>query len=124
MTLLLDTHAFLWWRLDSRRLKRQARSAIATADIVWVSAASGWEVAIKRQLGKLRLDDSFPAMVEDSDFRELPVTLRHTEAALGLPAHHADLFDRMLIAQAGVEGATLVTHDRQIEPYRIPVLWT
>lgn len=124
MTLLLDTHAFLWWRLDSPRLKRAARNAIAIADIVWISAASGWEVAIKRQLGKLRLDETFPAMVEASDFRELPVTLRHTEALLDLPAIHADPFDRMLIAQAQVEGATLVSHDRHLEPYGVPVIWT
>jgi PIN domain nuclease of toxin-antitoxin system len=98
------------------------RQRIATADIVWVSAASGWEVAIKQSLGKLTLADSFRSMVEDSEFDELPVTLRHAEQVTALPLHHADPFDRMLVAQARVEGATVVTHDPQFEQYDIPLL--
>jgi PIN domain nuclease of toxin-antitoxin system len=120
--LLLDTHVVLWWRLDSSRLKRSVRQQIATADVVWVSAASGWEAAIKQGLGKLRLADSFPWMVDDSDFDELPVTLRHAEQVARLPPHHADPFDRMLIAQARVEGATIVTHDPQFERYEVPIV--
>jgi PIN domain nuclease of toxin-antitoxin system len=120
--LLLDTHVVLWWRLDSRRLRRNVRQRIATADIVWVSAASGWEVAIKQSLGKLTLADSFRSMVEDSDFDELPVTLRHAEHVFVLPPHHADPFDRMLIAQARVEGAAVVTHDPQFEQYDVPLV--
>ena len=122
--LLLDTHVVLWWRLDSPRLKRGARDAIATADLVWVSAASGWEVAIKQALGKIRLVDSFASMVESSEFGELPVTLRHADHLATLAPHHSDPFDRMLVAQAQVEGATLVTHDRAFEPYGIPIVWT
>jgi PIN domain nuclease of toxin-antitoxin system len=121
--LLLDTHVVLWWRMDSPRLKRPAREAIATAELVWVSAASGWEVAIKQALGKLRLADSFAEMVRASEFGELPVTLRHAEELTRLAPHHADPFDRMLIAQAHVEGATLVTHDRQFRPYDVPIVW-
>jgi PIN domain nuclease of toxin-antitoxin system len=120
--LLLDTHVVLWWRLDSRRLIRSVRQRIATAEIVWVSAASGWETAIKQGLGKLQLVDSFQWMVEDSDFEELPVTLRHAEQVRALPPHHADPFDRMLIAQARVEGASLVTHDPQFERYDVPIV--
>lgn len=123
MKLLLDTHVVLWWRLDSTRLKRNVRNAIATADIVWVSAASGWEVAVKRGIGKLHLVDSFASMVESSDFGELPVMLRHAEHVGTLPPHHTDPFDRMLISQAIVEGATIVTHDRQFAPYDADVLW-
>ena len=122
MKLLLDTHVVLWWRLDSSRLVRAVRQRIATADVVWVSAASGWEAAIKQGLGKLSLADSFLWMVEDSDFDELPVTLRHAEQVAMLPPHHTDPFDRMLIAQARVEGATIVTHDPQFERYDVPVL--
>lgn len=122
MRLLLDTHVVLWWRLDSRRLIRSVRQRIATAEIVWVSAASGWETAIKQGLGKLQLVDSFQWMVEDSDFEELPVTLRHAEQVRALPPHHADPFDRMLIAQARVEGASLVTHDPQFERYDVPIV--
>jgi PIN domain nuclease of toxin-antitoxin system len=120
--LLLDTHVVLWWRLNSARLTRTVRQRIATADVVWVSAASGWEAAIKQNLGKLRLADSFSWMVEDSDFDELPVTLRHAERVAMLPPHHADPFDRMLIAQARAEGATIVTHDPQFERYDVPLL--
>jgi PIN domain nuclease of toxin-antitoxin system len=120
--LLLDTHVVLWWRLDSGRLTRTVRQRIATADVVWVSAASGWEAAIKQGLGKLRLADSFSWMVEDSDFDELPVTLRHAEQVAILPPHHADPFDRMLIAQARAAGATIVTHDPQFERYDVPVV--
>jgi len=121
--LLLDTHVFLWWRADSARLKRDLRRAIATADLVWISAASAWEVAIKQRLGKLRIGESFASMVEDSEFDGLPITLGHAERAGLLPDHHADPFDRMLIAQALVEGATLVTHDRQFGRYDVPILW-
>ncbi|OFW07382.1 MAG: hypothetical protein A3H96_05255 [Acidobacteria bacterium RIFCSPLOWO2_02_FULL_67_36] len=124
MTLLLDTHVFLWWRLDSRRLTRPVRNAIATADVVWVSAASAWEVAIKQHLGKIQLEDSFASMVEGSDFHPLPITLAHADRTADLPPHHMDPFDRMLIAQAITEGATFVTHDRGCEPYDVPILWT
>ena len=122
MKLLLDTHVVLWWRLDSRRLSRSVRQHLATADTVWVSAASGWEVAIKQGLGKLELADSFQWMVHDSDFTELPVTLGHAEQLRALPPHHADPFDRMLIAQARVEGATVVTHDPEFARYDVPIV--
>jgi len=124
VTLLLDTHVVLWWRLDSRRLRSGARRSIATADLVLVSAASGWEVAIKQSLGKLTLADPFAEMVKASDFDELTITLRHTDQLATLPDHHSDPFDRMLVAQAQVESITLVTHDRHFEPYDIPVIWT
>ncbi|MGH9386665.1 MAG: type II toxin-antitoxin system VapC family toxin [Vicinamibacterales bacterium] len=124
MKLLLDTHVILWWQRDDRRLKREARRAIATADVVWVSAVSGWEVAIKAALGRLQLLELFSILVRADDFTELPLTVGHTEQLGNLPAHHADPFDRMLVAQARVERATLVTHDRQLEPYDTPVIWT
>lgn len=124
MKLLLDTHVFLWWRTDSRSLARRTKRAIATADAVWVSAASGWEAVIKQALGKLSLTDSFASMVADSEFLELPVTLRHAEQLGQLPPHHTDPFDRMLIAQAQTEGLRLVTHDRQFEPYDVGIVWT
>ena len=123
MKLLLDTHAVLWWQAEDRRLPKTARRAIATADVVWVSAASGWEVAIKTTLGRLRIDEPFAATVAADDFTELPVTLAHTARLGGLPAHHADPFDRLLVAQALVEGATLVTRDEALGAYGVPVLW-
>jgi PIN domain nuclease of toxin-antitoxin system len=124
VTLLLDTHAFLWWSTASRKLGAQARRAIAGADDVYVSAASGWEVAIKIALGRLVMEIAFEDAVTANEFRQLPVVFSHAAAAGLLPAHHADPFDRMLIAQAQVEGFTVVTHDRQFEAYDVAVVWT
>jgi PIN domain nuclease of toxin-antitoxin system len=124
MKLLLDTHVILWWQRDDRRLKTGARRAIATADVVWVSAVSGWELSIKVALRRLRLDEPFAALIAADDFSELPLTLVHTEQLAQLAVHHTDPFDRMLIAQAIVEGATLVSHDRALAPYAVPMIWT
>jgi PIN domain nuclease of toxin-antitoxin system len=123
-TLLLDTHVFLRWRMDSSALPANVRTAVSRADVVMVSTASGWEVAIKIGLGKLRLDDPFGWMVEESGFTPLPVTFAHTERLAALPLHHRDPFDRMLIAQAQSEHATIVTHDPQFKRYDVPILWT
>lgn len=124
MTVLLDTHVVLWWQRNDRRLGREARHAIAEADIVWVSAVSGWEVAIKSALGRLRLEEPFRLLLAADDFTELPMTLVHADRLQKLPAHHADPFDRMLVAQALTERATLVSHDRAFEPYGVEVIWT
>ena len=121
--LLLDTHVLLWWQTDSGRLKKAVRQHIAGNPMVWVSAASGWEVAIKQSLGKVTLADSFSAVVLAGGFVELPITFRHTERVTALPAHHADPFDRMIIAQAQVEAATIVTHDRQFGAYDVDIIW-
>ena len=123
MKLLLDTHTVLWWQTEDRRLSKAARKAIAEADIVWVSAASGWEVAIKTALGRLRLDEPFAVTVAADDLTELPVTLAHAERLGRLPSHHADPFDRLLVAQALTEGATLVTRDTALGAYGVLVLW-
>lgn len=122
--LLLDTLVFLWWRTDSPRLLAEAREAIAGAELVFVSAASAWEAAIKQRLGRLDLAADFAAGVDNSGFDRLSVGFLHAKETLLLPDHHRDPFDRMLIAQARVERLTLVTHDRQIEPYEVGVLWT
>jgi len=122
--LLLDTHVVIWWQTDDHRLNGAARHAIATADIVWLSAASGWEATIKAALGRLRLDEPFSVVVHADDFTELPISLEHTARLAGLAPHHADPFDRLLVAQALVEGATLVSHDRALEPYNVPTIWT
>jgi PIN domain nuclease of toxin-antitoxin system len=124
VTLLLDTHVVLWWQRDDRRLNRAARQAIAEADVVWVSAVTGWEVAIKTTLGRLRMSEPFPALLAADDFTELPLNLAHTTRLQQLPPHHADPFDRMLVAQALVERATLVSHDRALEPYGVRMIWT
>jgi PIN domain nuclease of toxin-antitoxin system len=124
MKLLLDTHVALWWQAEDRRLTREATRAIATADIVWVSSVAGWEAAIKVGRGRLRLREPLAVTLVSDDLTELPVTLAHAEEFQRTPRHHNDPFDRMLVAQARVEGATIVTHDRAFEPYGTPVIWT
>ncbi len=124
MKLLLDTHTFLWWRSNDRRLAGRARAAIATADLVFVSAATAWEAAIKAALGRLTYPDTIEAGVEHSGFTKLPITLAHAERAAGLPPHHSDPFDRMLVAQAQAEGLSVVTGDPKIRRYDIHVLWS
>jgi PIN domain nuclease of toxin-antitoxin system len=122
--LLLDTHAFIWWRENSPRLNAGARERIGTAEVVFVSVASAWEAAIKIALGKLKLPERFEAGVEAAGFEKLPIAFSHAEAVGMLPRHHSDPFDRMLVAQAQYERLTLVTHDRRFAPYGADMLWT
>jgi PIN domain nuclease of toxin-antitoxin system len=120
--LLLDTHVVLWWRQDSRQLGRAARDAIARAAVVYVSAASAWEVAIKATIGRLHLEDPFEWHVHEAGFEPLPILFAHAAEVARLPPHHADPFDRMLVAQARVERLVLVTHDRTLLPYEVQTL--
>ncbi len=118
MTLLLDTHVLLWWLTEPQRLTDAAREAIADgANIVFVSAASVWEMEIKSGLGKLRVPDDLPAQMEREHFHELPVRISHTRALAELPEVHRDPFDRMLVAQARAETLTLVTTDPLVLAY-------
>jgi PIN domain nuclease of toxin-antitoxin system len=121
--ILLDTHIFIWWRGEPTRLSPEVKSTIAAADLVFVSAASAWEAAIKVSLGRLKLPDTFEAGVLASGFEKLLITFSHAEHAACLPSHHRDPFDRMLVAQAKAEGLTLVTRDRLLEPYDVEILW-
>ncbi len=121
MKLLLDTHVLIWWD-EGRRLSAQARRAIAEAEEVFVSAASAWEVAIKVGLGRLRPTRTVEDAAGESGFVELPVTFQHASRVGSLPLHHRDPFDRLLAAQAEVEGLTLVTRDPGFEPYEIDLL--
>lgn len=121
MRLLLDTHVLIWWD-EGAKLHREADRAIRDADQVYVSAVSGWEIAIKISLGKLKARRTVAEAVADSGFEELPLRLHHTEALAGLPWHHRDPFDRMLAAQALAERLTLVTWDPAFEPYRLRLL--
>jgi PIN domain nuclease of toxin-antitoxin system len=122
MRLLLDTHALLWWLADEG-LTEQARDAIADpANLVILSAASAWEISIKKALGKLSAPDDLEQQAEESGFSPLPITIAHALAAGRLPRHHDDPFDRMLIAQAFAEGLTIVTHDKRFADYNAPTL--
>ena len=121
--LLLDTHVFLWWRTDDRRVRGVARDAISKADVVFVSVASAWEVAIKSRLGRLTLLADFAAGIDESGFERLSISFAHADETARLPDHHRDPFDRMLVSQARVERLTLTTHDRALEPYDVDKLW-
>ena len=127
-TLLLDTHAFLWFVSGSKHLSARARSAIEHPDATrYVSAASAWELAIKRQQGKLpesaRFTPSLSAYLRRRGFTELPISAAHAEAAGALPLHHRDPFDRLLIAQARLEALELVTNETLFDAYGIRRLW-
>jgi PIN domain nuclease of toxin-antitoxin system len=123
LRLLLDTHAFLWWWAGDRKLGAKVRSTIGSANTVLVSAVSAWERTIKMSLGTLRFDGGIGDAVEACGFERLHIRFEHAEAVRSLPSHHSDPFDRLLIAQVIVEGATFVTHDRGIASYLIPTLW-
>ena len=127
MNLLLDTHVLLWWLADDSRLGADARVAITEPrNIPYVSAATAWEIAIKAALGRARIPGNamrwLPGEIERNHFVELPVTIAHALGVEGLPRHHDDPFDRLLVAQARVEGMTLVTADPQLRRYDVPVL--
>jgi PIN domain nuclease of toxin-antitoxin system len=121
VNLLLDTHVLIWWD-EGRRLAPEARRVIEEADTVYVSAASAWEVAIKIGLGRLRPTRTVEQAASESGFLELPVTFRHAERVVALPAHHRDPFDRLLIAQANIEELALVTRDPVFGRYPVEII--
>jgi len=124
LRLLLDTHVLLWWLGDDRRLKTPERRAIADRDsLVYVSAATVWEIAIKKGLGRLDIDaEVLEREMEQGSMIELPVRWRHAKGTAALPRYHDDPFDRLLIAQAQAEGLALVSYDAAFRPYDVAVL--
>ncbi|MDX6519550.1 MAG: hypothetical protein QOF08_155 [Gaiellales bacterium] len=123
MNLLIDAHVLYWWIADQPELTAEARAAIADPDnIVGVSTASIWELAIKQAAGRLEFDGDFREELEANRFDILPIGIEHALVAATLPNHHNDPFDRMLVAQAQIERMTIVTRDRRIQQYDIPVL--
>jgi len=122
--LLLDTHAALWWLGDDDRLGAVSKDLLGDAsNDVLLSAAVVWEVAIKRSLGKLKVPDGFASTLIGAGAGALPVTFAHAEAVELLEWHHRDPFDRMLIAQASVEQAVLISNDPALRPYGVPLVW-
>jgi PIN domain nuclease of toxin-antitoxin system len=120
--LLLDTHVFLWWLRDDRRLGRATRDVIADPGVeVRVSAVSIWEIAIKTTIGKLDWRDSssttLATCIDGCGFAELPVTAAHAAAVRNLPRHHPDPFDRLLLAQASKENLHIVSADEVMRRY-------
>jgi PIN domain nuclease of toxin-antitoxin system len=121
--LLLDSHIVLWWDTDLNKLSGDQREAISdSSNQIFVSAATVWELGIKRTSGRVKLGESIRLVARRLGFVELPITMEHGELAASLPLHHKDPFDRMLVAQAIVEGLTLVTVDDVLRGYGVACL--
>jgi PIN domain nuclease of toxin-antitoxin system len=125
LRLLLDTHALIWALEAPRRIPAWLRAAVEDpGNEVFASAASAWEIAIKQSLGKLPLPRAdFLETLHRSGLVELPITARHAEGTRSLPLLHRDPFDRMLVAQAQIEGLAVVSRDPAIRQYQVTVLW-
>ena len=123
MRLLLDTHVAIWFFEDPALLTEEARVAIEdSGNASFLSAASVWEWAVKNALGKISMSITLDAGATRAGFEELPVTWAHGRAAAALPALHTDPFDRMLVAQAGVEHLVLLTRDRLVAQYPVQTM--
>lgn len=124
MRLLLDTHVLLWWLASPEDLSPPTRERVAGADWVGVSAATVWELEIKKALGKLDAPDDLLDQLAVKGFTSLAITAEHATAAGRLPRHHDDPFDRMIIAQAMVEDLVVVTRDSRFASYSVATLPT
>jgi PIN domain nuclease of toxin-antitoxin system len=123
MHLLLDTQPLLLWLSAPESLSPAAHAAVRDeSNLVYVSAASVWEIAIKRSLGKLAAPDNLTQLLVENEFLELPVTVVHALGVERLPPLHRDPFDRLLASQATHEGLTLVTRDIELLKYPVPLL--
>ncbi len=124
MRLLPDTHAALWLLGDDERLTQRAIDLMLDpGNELLLSAAVVWEVAIKRSLGKLDAPDGFARLLLDAGAGALPVTTEHAEAVESLPWHHRDPFDRILVVQANIEGAAILSADAALRRYDVRVEW-
>ncbi len=124
MRLLADTHAALWLLDEDRRLSTRADELLTdAANEVLLSAAVVWEVTIKRSLGKLEAPDGFATQMLDGGAVALPISIDHARAVRSLPWHHRDPFDRLLVAQASLEDAVLVSSDERLGAYGVQVAW-
>jgi PIN domain nuclease of toxin-antitoxin system len=113
----------LWWLADDPALPERAADAISGTDnSIIVSAATAWEIAIKKATGRLEAPDDLLDALDENDFDQLPITALHALTAGNLPAHHSDPFDRMLIAQAQLEGVTLASVDTRFPAYDVELL--
>jgi PIN domain nuclease of toxin-antitoxin system len=127
MKLLLDTHAWLWLQTSPERLGSSLTAVGDSENTLLLSAASSWEIAIKWAIGRLELPEApgsyIPSRLILNGVEGLPVHHHHALEVASLPRHHSDPFDRLLIAQARVEGATLITADPQFRPYDVELMW-
>lgn len=123
MKLLLDTNTVIWWLGNSPQLSPEARREISNPEArVCISIATAWEIAIKRSIGKLETPGDLAYQIEAHGFELLAISLAQTEESASLPLYHRDPFDRMIVAQALVEDLTIVTRDRHIARYGVPIL--
>lgn len=123
MDILLDTHVFIWWDDGARKLRKTVREVITDpSNRIVVSAASIWEISIKRGIGKLSFRHDVPQAVRTNGFETLDINPEHAELAGSLPLHHSDPFDRMLIAQTRINDLVLLSLDRRMLPYGVPLL--
>jgi PIN domain nuclease of toxin-antitoxin system len=128
MRYLLDTHTFLWWIVDSDLLSERVRDIMSDgANTLYLSVASGWEIVIKADLGRLRLPDEpgkvIPEQMSLNTMVALPIQMSHALHMHSLPKYHRDPFDRMLVAQSQVEELPILTSDPQIAKYEVDVVW-
>jgi PIN domain nuclease of toxin-antitoxin system len=124
LKLLLDTHAALWFLSGDERLGDSARRHLTDdSNLVMLSAAVVWEVAIKRSLGKLAVPEEYLSLLLGAGVQTLAISVEHAAVVEALPQHHRDPFDRMLVAQAAIEGAALVSCDEALRPYDVTLIW-
>jgi PIN domain nuclease of toxin-antitoxin system len=128
MRILLDTHAFLWWISDAPQLSQKARQIIGNGEnTLFLSAASGWEIAIKTRLGKLKLPADIASFILEqlsvNAVTPLPIQMKHALRVSSLTDFHRDPFDRMIVAQAQVEDLPVLTADPQLAGYSVKIIW-
>ena len=124
MKLLLDTHAALWFLSGDERLSENARRHLTDdTNRVLLSAAVVWEIAVKRSLGKLDVPQEYLSLLLSAGVQPLAVSVEHAAGVEQLPPHHRDPFDRVLVSQAAVEGAALVSRDEALRPYDVTLVW-
>jgi PIN domain nuclease of toxin-antitoxin system len=123
MKILLDTHILIWWLSKASRLSQTEIDLITDSDnFIFVSAATAWEIAVKKMIGKLEAPDDLPVALAVNNFLELPITIEHSQKLYQLPLHHNDPFDRIMIAQAMSEDLTFMTRDAKIALYDIRIV--
>jgi PIN domain nuclease of toxin-antitoxin system len=128
MKVLLDTHTFLWWITDDPKLSLRVRGIISDGENeIFISAATGWEIAIKSQIGRLKLPDEPQRFILEqlriNGMKSLPIEMRHALHISTLPIYHQDPFDRILIAQAQMEDLPVLSADPEIGKYEVTVIW-
>ncbi|OQX97180.1 MAG: twitching motility protein PilT [Bacteroidetes bacterium 4572_128] len=125
---LLDTHTFIWTVIDDNdKLSRKAKNIIRDVDNeLFISTISFWEIAIKKNIGKLELNVDFDELIKQLKINKinlLNINLKHIKQIINMPLHHRDPFDRMLISQAKIENMVIITRDKHFHKYDINILW-